>query len=429
MDAFYASVELLRYPELQGLPVVVGGGSQCAPREQVDPVTGERRRVFRRLREYAGRGVVTTATYAARDLGVHSAMGMMKAARLAPDAVMLPADFDAYRTMSARFKEAVRAIAPCIEDRGIDEIYIDLTEVVAARIEAPDDAWWCAREVAQQIRAAVRAATGLSCSIGLAPNKLVAKVASELDKPDGLTVVPPEDLEERLWPLPVRRLNGVGPKADARLAGLGIRTIGDLAAAPIDRLRAAFGPQTAAWLADAARGRDERPIVTRSEAKSISRETTFERDLHAVRDRATLTPLMTSLCERVAADLQRRGYRGRTIGIKLRFDDFRIVTRDRSIELATDDAATIRRVAGSCLKLVDLSRRIRLLGVRVGGLQRAAPQREPDALQGSSVVHDIAPQQSNKPLPTQQLGAFSESETGFLQADAHLQREETKTRP
>ena len=378
MDAFYASVELLRYPELRGQPVVIGGRSRFQPVETLEAASGAVQRRFFRLRDYRGRGVVTTATYEARALGVHSAMGMMKAAAKAPDAVLLPADFEQYRKYSRLFKAAVRAIAPRIEDRGIDEIYIDLTEVVGARLDPADatpseaEAFWCAREVAQELKDAVRAATGLNCSVGLAPNKLVAKIASELDKPDGLTVVSAHDVPLRLWPLPVRRINGIGPKAAARLARLGIASIGELAATDPQALRAHFGTSTGDWLYAAAHGRDTRPIVTESEPKSISRETTFERDLHAVRDRAELSRLFTALAERVAADLQRKGYRARTIGVKLRFEDFRSVTRNLTLTAPTAEAAAIRRAAGLCLKRVDLTRRIRLLGVRASAL--ASPE-------------------------------------------------------
>ena len=381
MDAFYASVELLRYPELRGLPVVIGGGSRHQPVWETDPASGERRRRFARLRGYAGRGVITTATYEARALGVNSAMGLMRAAQRAPDAVLLPTDFDEYRRYSRLFKAAVREIAPLVEDRGIDEIYIELTELVAARLpqaagEAPTDAaaeaWWCAREVAREIKQAVRQATGLSCSIGLAPNKLLAKIASELDKPDGLAVVTAHDLAARIWPLPVRRINGVGPKAAAKLARLGIATIGELAAADPAWLIRHFGASYGTWLHAAANGRDERPLVTHSEPVSMSRETTFERDLHAVRDRAALSKIFTALCVEVSDDLRRKRYAGRNVAIKLRFDDFRTVTRARTLASPTDDARTIRRAAGECLKRVDLSRRIRLLGVRVGALERRA---------------------------------------------------------
>jgi DNA polymerase IV len=372
MDAFYASVELLRYPELRGLPVVVGGGRQHQPVSVIDPVTGLSHRRFARLRDYSGRGVATTATYEAREFGVHSAMGLMKAAHLAPDAVLLPADFDQYREYSKRFKAAARRIAPRIEDRGIDEVYLDLSGLVAPRIESLEDAWWCAREVAGELKRAVREATGLSCSIGLAPNKLLAKLASELDKPDGLTVVTEAELASRIWPLPVRRLNGVGPKASLRLERLGIRTIGDLAQADRAWLVANFGTSYGRWLHEASQGRDAREVQVFSEAKSISRETTFDRDLHPVHDRATLSRIFTELCVQLGRDLQSRHYVGRTVGLKLRFEDFRTVTRAHTLEAPTDDARAIRIAAGSCLKRVELDRRIRLLGVRVDALSHSS---------------------------------------------------------
>ncbi len=376
MDAFYASVELLRYPELRGQAVVIGGGGRNQPAETTDPVTQATVRQFTRLRDYAGRGVVTTATYEARALGVHSAMGLMKAARLAPDAVLLPADFDAYRRYSRRFKAAVGVLAPQIEDRGIDEIYIDLTQVGLADAgalaeETEAAAAERARRVAHAIKDAVRAATGLSCSIGISPNKLLAKIASELDKPDGLTLLRAGDLARRVWPLPARKLNGVGPKTAVKLDALGIVTIGELAGADRVWLISEFGASRGAWMHEAANGRDERPVSTFSEPVTISRETTFERDLSAQRDRDALTRIFTELCEDLAGDLRRKGYVGRTIGLKLRYDNFKTVTRDQTIAEATQDAATIRRAAGACLRRVSLDRRIRLLGVRISGLCRA----------------------------------------------------------
>jgi DNA polymerase IV len=369
MDAFYASVELLRYPELVGQPVVIGGGRRHQPQVQAD---GTRR--FSKLRDYTGRGVVTTSTYAARDLGVFSAMGMMKAALRAPDAVLLPVDFDAYRRYSKMFKTAVAEVTPLIEDRGIDEIYIDLSAVPGVHDALAHDPLGGVRAVAQEIRNSVKRATGLSCSIGVTPNKLLSKLASELDKPDGLTILTLEELPTRIWPLPVRRINGIGPKAGAKLAALGITHIGDLAARPREWLVEHFGRSYGTWLHDAAHGRDDRPVVTHSEPVSMSRETTFERDLHARRDRAELTAIFTQLCEQVAADLQRKGYVGRTVGIKLRFEDFRTVTRDLTLTEATADAAAIRRAAGECLKRVDLKLRLRLLGVRAGSLSKAGSE-------------------------------------------------------
>jgi DNA polymerase-4 len=358
MDAFYASVELLRYPELRGLPLVIGGRRRVAQ----DAAS----KSFPSLRDYKGRGVVTTATYEARAFGVHSGMGLMKAAQLAPDAILLPADFDEYRRYSRMFKDAVRAIAPKIEDRGIDEIYVDLSDLVEA-----GEAWVGARKLALDIQRAVREATGLSCSIGIAPNKLLAKIASDLQKPGGITLVREEDVPERIWPLPARRVTGIGPKASAKLDALGIHTVGELARADPELLIRHFGEKHGAWMHDAAHGRDDRPVVTYSEPKSISRETTFETDLHAVRDRETLSRIFTDLCVRLAGDLARKGYAGRTIGIKLRYDNFKTVTRDHTIELPTRDARAIRRAAGECLKRVPLERKIRLLGVRVGSLVRS----------------------------------------------------------
>ena len=367
MDAFYASVELLRYPQLRGLPVVIGGGRRHQPEPQAD---GSLR--FATLRGYAGRGVITTATYPARDLGVHSGMGLMKAAIKAPDAILLPTDFERYRHYSRLFKAAVAEVAPVIEDRGIDEIYIDLSEVPGAQEAVGHDPRGGIRAVAQEIRNNVVRHTGLTCSVGVTPNKLLSKIASELDKPDGLTVLTEADIPAQIWPLPVRRINGIGPKAGAKLLALGIHRIGDLAAQPRARLLEQFGRAYGAWLHDAAHGRDDRPVVTHSEPVSMSRETTFDRDLHAVRDKAELADVFTDLCRRVAQDLQRKGYVGRTIGIKLRFEDFATVTRDQTLEAATADAATIRQTAGLCLKRVDLARRLRLLGVRVGNLSRAS---------------------------------------------------------
>ncbi len=368
MDAFYASVELLRYPQLAGLPVVIGGGRRDEDDALVKAYAGRLGEIplaaFPVLKDYVGRGVITTATYAARAFGVGSAMGMMKAARLCPQAILLPVDFAEYRRYSRRFKEVILSIAPVMEDRGVDEVYIDFTDVPGGQREG-------GRVLARLLQKCIHDATGLTCSIGVAPNKLIAKMASEFNKPNGIAIVWPEDLQERIWPLACRKINGIGPKTNEKLHGHGITTIGELAARPRDWLVAQFGKSTGAWLHAAAWGRDERPVVTESEPVSMSRETTFERDLHAVRDRALLGQIFTELCQQVAADLQRKGYAGRTIGIKLRYEDFKIATRDQTIEQPTQDAALIRRIAGLCLKRVPLERRLRLLGVRVGALMPA----------------------------------------------------------
>jgi len=368
MDAFYASVELLRYPQLKGLPVVIGGGRRAADDAML--MTDPERPLheiglseFPRLAHYTGRGVITTATYAARQSGVGSAMGLMKAAKLCPQAILLPVDFAQYRRYSRAFKDTILDIAPLMEDRGVDEVYIDFTDVPGGQREG-------GRVLARLIQKTIFEATGLTCSVGVAPNKLLAKMASEFNKPNGIAIVLESDLQDKIWPLPCRKINGIGPKTDERLQALGIHTIADLAGHGVDWLINHFGQKTGLWLHEASHGRDDRPLVLDSEPVSISRETTFERDLHAVADKAELGRIFTQLCEQVSLDLQTKGYVGKTIGIKLRYDNFKSVTRDQTLAFFTQDAAAIRRTAGQCLKRVPLQQRLRLLGVRVGGLCR-----------------------------------------------------------
>ena len=399
MDAFYASVELLRYPQLKGLPVVIGGG-----RRREDDLLGRMRvlqaerewttadlaeiplEVFPRLKGYTGRGVITTATYAARAFGVGSAMGVMKAAKLCPDAILLPVDFAQYRHYSHTFKSIVREIAPVVEDRGVDEIYIDFTEVPGGQRDG-------GKALARLIQKTITDNTGLTCSIGVAPNKLLAKMASEFNKPNGISILYEQDLEGKIWPLSCRKINGIGPKAEAKLQAHGIHTIGDLAAKDLDWLKSEFGKSYGVWLFDASHGVDEREVVTESEPVSMSRETTFEKDLHVVHDRAALGDIFTRLCQQVAADLQRKGYVGKTIGIKIRFDNFQSITRDQTMDLYTANAADIRKIGGLCLKRVDMKRRLRLLGVRVGALVKADSQEAlaPDAAKSVLLLREPSP--------------------------------------
>lgn len=375
MDAFFASVELLRCPQLKGLPVVIGGG-----RRKVDELllrgpdgTAERERRFipvedfPLLKDYVGRGVITTATYAARQFGVGSAMGMMKAARLCPQAIVLPVDFDEVRRFSRAFKSTITDIAPVMQDRGVDEVYIDFTDVPGGQREG-------GRVLARLIQKSIFDKTGLTCSIGVAPNRLLAKMASEFNKPNGISIVYEEDLQDKIWPLNVRKVNGIGPKAGEKLARLGVETIGQLAAQDPQWLIGHFGKSTGAWMHRVAWGRDDSPVVTESEPVSMSRETTFDRDLHAVRDKAELGAIFTDLCLRLAEDLQRKGYVARTIGIKLRYDDFKIATRDHTMGFYTADGPTIRKLAGQCLKRVALDKRLRLLGVRASSLARCGEE-------------------------------------------------------
>ena len=386
MDAFFASVELLRYPQLKGLPVVIGGGRRQADDALLQAHGARALRFipvasFPLLKDYVGRGVITTATYAARQFGVGSAMGMMKAAKLCPQAIVLPVDFEEIRHFSRLFKTTILGIAPVMEDRGVDEVYIDFTDVPGGQREG-------GRVLARLIQKAVEHATGLTCSIGVAPNKLLAKMASEFNKPKGISIVHAADLQDQIWPLACRKINGIGPKADEKLRALGIHTIGQLAAQTPEFLVARFGKASGAWMHEVAWGRDERPVVTHSEPVSLSRETTFDRDLHAVRDKAELGEVFTSLCSKLAGDLQRKGYSAKTIGIKLRFDDFKIATRDLTGPTALQDAASIRLAAGQCLKRVDLGKKLRLLGVRASSLVKLLPDAS-----GAASCSDLTPNQ------------------------------------
>jgi DNA polymerase-4 len=308
---------------------------------------------------------------------------------------LLPVDFNEYRKYSRAFKAIILEIAPLMEDRGVDEVYIDFTDVPGGQREG-------GRVLARLIQKSIFEATGLTCSVGVAPNKLLAKMASEFNKPKGIAIVHEDDLETLIWPLACRKINGIGPKADEKLKGFGIATIGELAQRDLPWLMQAFGPRTGAWLFDASHGRDDRPVSLDSEPVSMSRETTFERDLHAVRDKAELGAVFTRLCEQVAADLQRKGYVGKTIGIKLRYDDFKSVTRDLTIDHYTADARAIRHAAGQCLKRVALQQRLRLLGVRVGALHKRDSGESPEG-NGSVAPVKQAQDAINLEAPTDQL--------------------------
>lgn len=356
MDAFFASVELLRYPMLRGRAVAVGGRRLAMP-----AADAAGRWSFASLHDYQGRGVVTTASYEARTLGVHSGMSLMKAAQAAAghEVLLLPANFADYRLKSKQFKAAVRALAPLIEDRGIDEIFIDLG---AWGDEAPI--------MARKIQQAVRQATDLSCSLGLAENKLMAKLASAMKKPEGITVLDlPAELPTRVWPLPVGRLNGVGPKAREKLARLQVLSIGDLAQVSQETLLDHFGRRYGQWLWRAARGEGETTLTVHREPQSVSRETTFERDMRLPQDRPFLTEGLNKLCAQVAEDLRQKNVCGRTVGIKVRYGDFKVLTRDFTLPQFFADAATIRYGAGLCLKRTPLNKSLRLLGVKVSHLQ------------------------------------------------------------
>jgi DNA polymerase-4 len=333
MDAFFAAIELRRRPELRGQPVIVGGRG--------DP---------------RARGVVSTATYEAREHGVRSGMPLRSAWRLCPQAVFLPVDFETYAAESARIKAMLREFSPILEDAGIDEAYLDISDVPG---ESGD--------IARTIKRRIREETGLSCSIGIAPNKLLAKIASDLEKPDGLTILAESDVPGRVWPLPARKLQGVGPKTEKRLAALGIGTIGELAAAPLARLAEHFGEAHGRYLHEAAQGRDDSPLVTHWEPQSMSREMTFERD---TADWSLITHMLLVLTRELAESLRAEGYRGRNVTVKLRYADFETHTHAETLPAPTDDLGTIREATGRCLARFARGRRVRLIGVRVGGLVR-----------------------------------------------------------
>lgn len=421
MDAFFASVELLRYPQLRDLPVVIGGRQAATP-EAARQLAAYAHcpadmplHAFARLADYSGRGVITTATYAARAFGIGSAMGIMKAARLCPQAILLPASFDRYHHYAQRFKSVITRITPVMENRGIDEVYIDFTH-------APDGQQLGGLVLAQRIQQAILEETGLTCSIGIAPNKLLAKIASELHKPHGICVLHAHDLQPRIWPLPCRKLNGIGPRTDERLRQHGIHTLGELAAQDPLWLMQTFGRSYGAWLHRAAWGRDDSPVITHSDPVSISRETTFERDLHPRQHRAELSAILTRLCQQLEHDLQRKGYAGKTVGIKLRYSDFSTATRSHTTDQLVIQANDIRHLARLCLRRADLSRHLRLLGVRIGSLEATSSPLS-DKTHDTPVEKGIYPSQpttsATLPVPVQ-ADLFAPTESLHTLRNPHI---------
>jgi DNA polymerase-4 len=328
MDAFYVSVELQRRPDLRGLPVVVAGSGP--------------------------RAVVTTASYEARRFGVFSATPAARARRLCPDAVFVAPDFDFYRARSAEVMAALREQVDQIEVVGLDEAYLDLTGV-----ERP-------KAAGRRIKSAVTARTGLACSIGIGPSKLVAKVASDADKPDGFLMLSAQEARERFGSSSPRLVPGIGPKTVARLESRGITRLDQLAALPEERLSEWFGSRLGPHLGSLARFEDDRVLETERIRKSESRETTFDRDLVGVH---ALEPVLERLTGQLCDDLARHGRSGRTVGIKVRTDDFQIHTRARTLPAAVNHAEAVLPVARELLHTLDPPRPVRLLGVRVAGME------------------------------------------------------------
>ena len=328
MDAFYVSVELRRRPELRGLPVIVAG-------------TGPR-------------AVVTTASYEARRFGVGSAIPASRARRLCPHGVFLAPDFAYYRQASRKVMASVRALVDDVEVVGLDEAYLDLTG-----LPAPHAAM-------RRLGATIEQATGLGCSIGIGPNKLVAKVASDAEKPRGFVVLTCEQACRRFGASRCGLVPGIGPKTAERLRALGIETLAALAAAPYEKLAPHFGPRLAAELQRRARFEDDSPVTQERKVVSESRELTFDED---IRDQRRLEAVLDELVEHLCAGLVAQRRRGRTIGIKVRLDDFSTHTRARTLAEAVGSADRVGPVALDLLRRFSPPRPVRLLGVRVAGLE------------------------------------------------------------
>ena len=288
--------------------------------------------------------------------GIHSGMPLRTARTLCPKAVFLPVDFEAYEAASRQFKRVLLSVTTIMEDVGIDEAFLDISDEKDS-----------SGVIAEKIKAGIYEQTGLTCSVGIAPNKLLAKIASDMQKPDGLTIIDENDVQSKLWPLPMRKLYGVGPRTEEQLKKMGIDTIGKLAATPKINLIQHFGPSYGEYLYDAARGIDDSPLITHWEPKSFSRETTFQLD---VRNWQMIAKTIAGLTKEVVADMIKKGYRAKTVTLKIRFDDFRTTTRSSTMEDYSASEQVIRKSAFTCLKRIDLIRKVRLIGVRVTNLEK-----------------------------------------------------------
>jgi len=338
LDAFYASVEVLKDPSLAGRPVVVGGAGS--------------------------RGVVMSASYEARAFGIRNAMPAVRARRLCPDAVFLPPDFGSYKAHSNRFREVLLAVTPLVEPISLDEAFLDVSGALLLFGDPP--------AIARKVRREVLAEVGVRCSVGVGPNKLVAKLASKQAKPDGLVVVRRDEVPAFLEPLPVRALWGIGEKTAETLARVGAKTVGDLSRTSPAILGRLIGEQHARDLHELSLGRDDRPVVAYEPPKSVSHEETFGVDLDAEED---LLREALALSHRVAARLREDGYRARTITLKVRLANFTTLTRSRTLSASTDVAADLYEVAVELYRgLPGARRRVRLLGIAATGLVPAGQE-------------------------------------------------------
>lgn len=336
MDAFYAAVEVREDQSIAGKPLIIGHRGR--------------------------RGVVSTCSYEARAFGVRSAMPSVTAERLCPQGIWLPGRMELYVEVSREIRKIMDDASPAVEPLSIDEAFIDLTGVVADLQEG--------RRVAARLKERIRSEQRLTASVGVAPNKFLAKVASDLEKPDGLVVLPLEEVPDRLWPLPVERLWGVGPRTAKALRSAGIRIIGDLLRLPTEALESLIGEAAGAHLQALARGEDDRPVQPHREAKSISEERTYGVDLH---DPEEIDRALLERADGVARDLRREGLVGRTVHIKVRAGDFTTYTRARTLPAPTDLTEVIVGAARELFReRIRLGTRgVRLLGVGVSGLEPA----------------------------------------------------------
>ena len=337
MDCFYAAVHMRDDPALRGKPVIIGGSP-------------------------TGRGVVAAASYEVRRYGVHSAMPAARAVKLCPHAVFIKPDFRRYETESRAIMEIFHDFTPLVQPASLDEAYLDVTDHLGS--------WGSATAVAQAIRRRVREERRLTVSVGVGPNRLIAKIASDFHKPDGLTVVKPGQVQAFLDPLPVRRLHGVGPATEKALADLGVHTIADLRSLPLETLEKRFG-RHGGGLYHYSRGVDERPVRVERERKSLGSERTYARDVRRLDD---MDAHVDDLASRVAAGLERREIAARTVTVKVRYPDFTTLTRARTLPYPTTSAGRIAAVARELLRQTEAARHgVRLLGVTASGLVQGGP--------------------------------------------------------
>ena len=345
MDAFYASVEVIKDPSLRGKPVIVGG--------------------------QGGRGVVTSASYEAREFGVTSAMPTIRARRLCPHAIFLSNDFPAYLDYSKRIREVFLSVTPLVEPLSLDEAFLDVSGSVKLFGEPPEIGRLVKRRIGE---------LGLGCTVGVAPNKFLAKLASTLAKPDGFLVVEPDRVEQFLHPLPLTALWGVGEQTGDALRKLGLRTVGDVASLSRRTLERAIGDALGAHLHALATGRDDRPVVPDEPARSVGSEETFSSDIDS--NEEVLRELLR-LSDRTAGRLRSKGMCGRTVTIKVRFSNFKTITRSKTVDHEVDTPFEIYDIARHLYLRLDPDRpRIRLLGVTVGGVVPGPPKRQLELLEG-----------------------------------------------